>query len=99
MSTTIVPCPCCKATNLSGPLCRRCKTDLTLLFELAASRAQLLYETQLALHEGDGPRALRAATVAHQLQPNDDSRKLLAAACLLTRDFHAAWTWYCAGQS
>ena len=29
--TMPVPCPCCKAANDTGPGCRRCKADLSLL--------------------------------------------------------------------
>jgi hypothetical protein len=31
-------CPVCKADNAQGPQCRRCKADLTVLFDLEAAR-------------------------------------------------------------
>lgn len=36
---TIV-CPCCRAGNDAGPACRRCKADLSLLFEARTRRAE-----------------------------------------------------------
>ena len=35
-----IPCPCCRASNDTGPACRRCKADLALLFALEANRAE-----------------------------------------------------------
>ena len=37
-----VPCPCCKASNDTGPACRRCKADLSLLFAVESERVSLV---------------------------------------------------------
>ncbi len=35
-------CPVCKAENAAGPACRRCKADLSLLFQLEEQRERTL---------------------------------------------------------
>ena len=40
-------CPVCKADNAQGPLCRRCKADLSLLFRLEARRADVVLQRAL----------------------------------------------------
>jgi hypothetical protein len=76
----MVPCPCCKATNDTGPACRRCKADLMLLFQLEADRAALIAA-------GDFERA-------HQLRRGNDTLQHIAAAKLLARDFAGALAAY-----
>lgn len=71
-----VPCPCCKAANDAGPACRRCKADLSLLFQLEADRAALM--------------AAGEFEAAHALRRGDDSRRMIAATRLIQRDFAGA---------
>jgi hypothetical protein len=71
-----VPCPCCKAANDAGPACRRCKADLSLLFQLEADRVSLMSAGEYE--------------AAHALRRGDDSGHLIAATRLLQRDFAGA---------
>jgi hypothetical protein len=84
-------CPVCRATNDSGPACRRCKADLSLLFELESQRSAYLVQTQARL--GD-EAACAAARRADDLRHGDDARRLLALACLLRGEHAAAWQAY-----
>jgi hypothetical protein len=104
-------CPVCKAENSQGPACRRCKADLTLLWELEERRQALLSEAQHHLTVGatepnaDNSRgarpaewrlALEPATEAMQLRAGTDAGHLIAIARLLARDFAGAWHAYLA---
>jgi hypothetical protein len=92
-------CPACKADNNQGPQCRRCKTDLSLLFRLEEQRARLLAEARADLAAGRCHEAAERAAEADGLHSADDSRRLAAVAYLLTRDFAAAWGSYRAIQA
>lgn len=87
-------CPVCKAENDKGPQCRRCKVDLSLLFTLEDQRGRLLTAVRHALAEGRWQEAARQAREADFLRSDVDSRRLLAVAHLLNRDFAAAWRCY-----
>lgn len=84
-------CPVCKAENDQGPSCRRCKADLALLFALEGQRQRALGAALRCLAQGRWQQALAAAGRADSLRAGDDSRRLLALACLLRRDFAGAW--------
>ena len=84
-------CPVCRAENTTGPQCRRCRADLSLLFALEDQRAHLVSLSQAAVARADGGEALRLAEAAQQLRDGDDVRRLLALAHLLQRDFTGAW--------
>jgi hypothetical protein len=86
-------CPVCRAENSEGPLCRRCRADLSLLFTLEEQRRQLL-EAAAALARTDVNEAVRLAAAAHDLRQGDDSARLLALGRLLQRDFAGAWEAY-----
>jgi hypothetical protein len=89
-----IPCPVCRARVESGPQCRRCKADLSLLFTLEARRDAALAAARRSLAAGRTDEALTLARGAEQLRRGDDSRRLIAAAHLLRRDFAAAWRCY-----
>jgi hypothetical protein len=78
-------CPVCRADNSEGPLCRRCRADLSTLFALEAHRA-----AALAAAAADAPLSLRHAETAHALRRGPDSWRALAVARLRNRDFAAA---------
>ena len=84
-------CPVCKAENAEGPQCRRCKADLSLLFELEQQRDALLVAAAESLRTGRFADALTDAGRAHQLRRGEDTGRLLALAALLCWDFAAAW--------
>src|SRR5688572_9104619 len=86
-------CPVCKADNSQGPTCRRCRADLSLLFTLEEQREHAMAEARATL--ADAPaRALREALRADQLRSDDASRRLVAVAAMLCRDFALAWRTY-----
>ena len=83
-------CPVCKADNTQGPLCRRCKADLSLLFALEEQRRQALADARRAAAAGDWDSLLRWAERADTLRRDDESKRLLAVAHLLHRHFAEA---------
>jgi hypothetical protein len=87
-------CPVCKADNLQGPHCRRCKADLSLLFVLEEQRQWRLAAARRCLRCGDWQAALRHAETAHRLRSDAESRQLAAIAHLLCRNFAGAWRSY-----
>jgi Flp pilus assembly protein TadD len=84
-------CPVCKADNSQGPLCRRCKADLSLLFQLEEERGAALSAARKQLAAGAYADAVHQAERADRLRRDNESRRVLAAACLLQRDFARAW--------
>jgi hypothetical protein len=84
----------CKAENAQGPSCRRCKADLSLLFTLEEHRRRALQRACLYVAQGDGAAAEQQADQADQLRSDGQSRRLLALALLLQRDFAGAWECY-----
>jgi hypothetical protein len=87
-------CPVCKADNVQSPSCRRCKTDLSLLFSLEDQRRRTLAQAQDCLRRGLWPQAAYYAAEADRLRGDEESRRLKATAHLLRRDFAAAWKSY-----
>jgi hypothetical protein len=92
-------CPVCRADNPSGPTCRRCKADLSMLFALQEQRERLLAEARAALASGRPAEALARAGEADGLRRDEESARLVAVAALLCRDFHLAWRMYTAARS
>lgn len=94
-----IRCPVCRADNDVGPLCRRCKADLTPLFELEARRALALEQAARAARHGAGDAVLRLAWEAQRLRGGADALRWLAAGYLLRRDFaRAVAYWELAGR-
>ncbi len=87
-------CPVCKADNPQGPQCRRCKADLSLLFDLEEQRGQALTEARHRLHRGEWSEAARQAETADWLRGDEESKRLAALAHLLDGDFATAWRCY-----
>lgn len=92
----MIACPCCRATNETGPACRRCKADLSLLFDADRHRDDLVHAARSAIQSGNLTSAYNSALAAEQLRHGTDTRQLLAVIALLNRDFPAAWSWYSA---
>ncbi len=86
----MIRCPACKADNESGPNCRRCKADLSLLFALEARRESLLASARADVAAGRWAQARASAEEADALRRDESSLKLVALAALLCRDFHQA---------
>jgi hypothetical protein len=85
-----VPCPCCKAANDTGPACRRCKADLSLLFVVEAEREALVADARRLTAESRYPESLARLDRAAQLRRGDDVSRLRATVLLLAGDFLAA---------
>jgi hypothetical protein len=83
-------CPVCKADNAQGPLCRRCKADLALLFRLEACRERSLAEARGCLREGRWPDAVSLALRANRLRADAESRSLVAVSSLFVGAFAQA---------
>ncbi len=85
-----VPCPCCKASNETGPACRRCKADLALLFAIDADRTALVAAARQLATEKRFAESLAALDKAAQLRHGPDVLRVRAAVFLLAREFPAA---------
>ena len=83
-------CPVCKARNDAGPQCRRCRADLSALFDLESCRGRLLAEAYLAIRSGRWDRASTTAQRASELRRDDESQRLVALCALMQRDFPTA---------
>lgn len=91
-------CPVCRAVNDQGPQCRRCRADLSLLFQLEDQRDQARSEALHCLSTGQMAKALIAAERMDHLAHDDESRRLLAVIHLLRREFDRAWRSYMAAE-
>jgi hypothetical protein len=86
-------CPVCKADNTTGPACRRCKADLSVLYDLEARRARALEAAQAAAARGSWPAVFRHALWADHLRRDAATCRLLAVACLLLGRREEARLW------
>ena len=77
-------CPVCKADNTQGPLCRRCKADLSLLFALEEQRRQALTAARRAAAAGDWPTFRQQVERADSLRRDDETKRLLTLAHFCT---------------
>jgi hypothetical protein len=92
-------CPVCRADNVTGPQCRRCRADLSTLLALEEQRRRALVEASRAAAAGRWPRAAALAEGADALRSDAESRRLLAAAHLMQRHFARAWECYRSASS
>jgi hypothetical protein len=76
-------CPTCKARQEWSDTCRRCQSDLTLLYESAQAQWQLRRTCLLHLRAGHSADALVAARQSFSLNPSSESARLLAVCHLL----------------
>jgi methylphosphotriester-DNA--protein-cysteine methyltransferase len=90
----LIRCPLCKAENAEGPACRRCKADLSLLFDLEEQRTWTVAEAWRLLAVGRMPEANWQAQVADWMRSDGESLRLFALTRLLRRDFDGAWSCY-----
>jgi hypothetical protein len=87
-------CPVCKADDVEGPLCRRCKADLSLLFHMETQRERSCAKARQCLYDGDWSGAIRFAAQADGFRNDDESLRLAALGCLFLRDFERALRYY-----
>ena len=90
----VIRCPACRAENAQGPTCRRCKADLSLLFQLEEQRRRALAEAQRLLAVGRTDEADALAEEADWMRSDEESRRLRAMTRLMRRDFAGAWACY-----
>ena len=87
-------CPVCRAEVEQGAQCRRCRADLSLLFDLEKQRRHALVAAYQCLRQGRWQRALALAEGAETLRHDEDARQLRALIYLMQRDFTNAWQVY-----
>src|SRR5262245_14390197 len=90
----VLTCPVCRATNDQGPVCRRCRADLSLLFELEVQRQARIAAALTAAAQGRFDSAAQFAGEADEIRHGADVCKLQAAVALMRRDFDGAWIAY-----
>ena len=90
----VIRCPVCKAENVQGPTCRRCKADLSLLWALEDRRDWTLAEARRLLTAGRAGEADALASEADGMRTDAASQRLLALTRLMRRDFAGAWSAY-----
>ncbi len=76
-------CPTCRARQEWTDQCRRCRSDLRLLRRVAAHCRWARVRALAALKQGQYHQALAHAQRAHALNPQPESRRLLAVCYLL----------------
>ena len=89
-----IRCPVCRADTTAGPICRRCKADLSLLIDVEACRARHVSLAQYALTSERFDDALEDLTQAEELRVGSDVKRMKACASLLAGDFSAALNEY-----
>jgi hypothetical protein len=87
-------CPVCRAEVEQGPQCRRCRADLSLLFELEKQRRHVLTAAYQCLGRGRYQYALTLAEGAEVFRRDEETKRLRALIYLLQRDFANAWRCY-----
>ena len=85
-----VRCPTCRAVQEWSDTCRRCKSDLRLLREFAASYERSRRACLDELRAGHPRAARRAAQHCHALRAGAESCRLLAVAALHCGDWPTA---------
>ena len=88
-----IACPACRAEN-SDRVCRRCRADLSLIWDLEAQRQRLLADACDALRRHDSSRAIDIAQSARHLRDGPDAARLIACANLIRGKFYRALEWH-----
>jgi hypothetical protein len=87
-------CPVCRAENATGPACRRCRADLSLLAAVEVRRDFHLSQARTAFADGRFDLSENDLARAEELRPGPDIYRLRACLRLLVSDFSAAWVAY-----
>lgn len=83
-------CPVCNAGNTTPSTCRRCKADLSLLWEIESQRGKLFGRVRLCVAEQNYPEALATLDEVASLRNGADVDRLAAAIHLLAGDYVGA---------
>ncbi|MCK4658105.1 MAG: hypothetical protein KAV82_01160 [Phycisphaerae bacterium] len=84
-------CPTCNAARQGERICRRCKSDLSILVQLEGYADGLRRRAQHCYARGWYRQAASLAQTAVSLESSPENLRLLACACLLSGDFARAW--------
>jgi hypothetical protein len=87
-------CPVCRAENTTGPACRRCRADLSLLAAVEARRDYHVARARAALRDRDLDTATTELGQAQALHDGPDIRRLHACLLVLRQDFGPALAIY-----
>jgi Flp pilus assembly protein TadD len=87
-------CPVCRAENAAGPICRRCRADLSLLAAVEARRDHHLAAARTAVADSRFDDAVEELVRAAELRHGSDIHRLRACAFLLAGDFASARSEY-----
>lgn len=90
----MIPCPVCRAENTSGPGCRRCRADLTLIFDLQLHHDELLTRAKQFAAAGNWPEVVAIAEQAVNLRKDSASLQVAAIGWLMLGDYPRAWKCY-----
>jgi len=83
-------CPTCGARQQWSDECRRCRCDLSLLHDIWREGENAKRNCLIHLRGGDIRNALQAAQRGAAINPNDDTKRLLAICYLLLGDWSRA---------
>ena len=91
-------CPVCRADNDAPSACRRCKADLTLVWQMHQTRAELVGRAQSALVRRQLTHADYFIRQAEAIERDAETGRLRAVLSLLRGDFSAALASYAVVQ-
>lgn len=92
MTGETMRCPTCRASQVWSDVCRRCKSDLRLLRELAEAHAALRGRCLSHLRHNRTRAALEDARACLALRADAGTRRLLAVCEFLNGNWEAART-------
>lgn len=84
-------CPTCNASQDWSATCRRCRCDLTLLWESHRACENARRQALAALKKGHFQDAVRFAAKAYAWEPSDAAARLLAACHLYSGNMQVGW--------
>lgn len=84
-------CPVCNAGQEWSPTCRRCRCDLSLLWQAHVACEAARRRALVALAQGRPADALRDARQAYDFDPSDRAARLLAVCHWLGGNVQQAW--------
>ena len=87
-------CPVCKAVVDQGPQCRRCRADLSLLFDVESQARRARAAAMAFALQDRWDDALRMAEGALATHADVELKRLLTVLLLLRRDFAGAYQAY-----
>jgi hypothetical protein len=90
MNAETMHCPTCRAAQAWSDTCRRCKSDLRLLREVAEEYAALRRHCLSNLRQNRTRAALEQARQCFALRDDDETRRLLAVCELLNGNWASA---------